>query len=71
MEEINILCFGDSLTAGYSDYGMTNTPYGPWMVDLLEGAWPERVVHISVAGQSGDLVGPPGRFLNRLTKKCT
>lgn len=70
MEEIKILCFGDSLTAGYSDYGMTMTPYGLWMIDKLEAHWPENTVNVVIEGMSGDLVGPPGSFLRRLTKKC-
>lgn len=66
MTSLNILCFGDSLTAGYSNYGMQFTPYGDHLKDQLKAAWPNTYVNITVNGKSGDLVSSPGQFKARL-----
>ncbi|CAL3973261.1 unnamed protein product [Diplocarpon coronariae] len=56
---IHILCFGDSLTAGYSMYGMKFTPYSAIMKKTLEGTIGgkgELHFHVDTNGVSGQLV---------------
>ncbi|OKL62725.1 hypothetical protein UA08_01891 [Talaromyces atroroseus] len=76
---LNILCFGNSLTAGYWHYGVeTNHPYALTLKEQLLSAEHAAVasngglVDIDVEGQPGDLVNcPPGRFLERMKLACT
>lgn len=66
-----ILCFGDSLTAGYSQYGILHFPYANHLQKPLEKLFPSRHVLIDVAGVSGDrVIGPPGQYLRRIEAKC-
>lgn len=66
-----VLCFGDSLTAGYSRYGMLHFPYAEHLQRPLEKLFPSTNVIIDVAGVSGDRVmGPPGQYLRRIEAKC-
>jgi len=64
---LHILCFGDSLTAGYSD-GIT--PYHPYTGTLqtsLEKAFPFVNITIDNHGLPGDQVtSPPGEFHPRM-----
>jgi len=69
MESINILCFGNSLTEGYSRWGMSMTPYAENMKDWLKAAWPSTKLTVDVNGLSGDLI-ISGLFLKRITKSC-
>jgi hypothetical protein len=69
MESVNILCFGDSLTEGYSHWGMSVTPYADNMRKWLEAAWPSTKLTVDVNGMSGDFV-VPGLFLKRITSSC-
>jgi hypothetical protein len=69
MESIRILCFGDSLTEGYSYYGQEFTPYAGNMKAWLHAAWPATKVTVDVDGLSGDRVAR-GSFLSRITAKC-
>lgn len=69
MENVRILCFGDSLTAGYSHYGMTFTPYAESLKTWLQAAWPTTKLTLDVSGLSGDRV-VSGSFLPRITAKC-
>jgi lysophospholipase L1-like esterase len=66
---LNNLCFGDSLTEGYSEYGTKMTPYGTttlaYLTDRL-GPLPE--VHLCVEGKSGDLVS--AGFSRRMERVC-
>lgn len=67
---IRILCFGDSLTAGYSCMGAVHHPYEEKLVQMVEMAFPEYQVESVEDGVSGDLVGKLGRFLPRMRKQC-
>jgi hypothetical protein len=75
---LSILCFGNSLTAGYWHYGLeTDHPYALTLKEQLLSAEHAAVtsndgqVEIDVEGQPGDLVNcPPGRFLERMKRRC-
>ena len=43
-----ILCFGDSLTAGYHNYGMTFSPYGQFLKEALGSS-----ASVTIVGFSG------------------
>jgi lysophospholipase L1-like esterase len=69
MESVNILCFGDSLTEGLSDWDMPMTPYADSMREWLQAAWPSTKLTVDVNGMSGDLV-VQGLFPTRITSSC-
>lgn len=69
MDTIRILCFGDSLTAGYSLFGLKFTPYAETLRPWLEASWPQTKLYIDVDGLSGDRV-VSGSFLSRIESKC-
>ena len=69
-KKIRILCFGDSLTAGYSRFGAVHHPYREKLVQMVEMAFPECEVESVVDGVSGDLVGSRGQFLGRMESRC-
>lgn len=53
---LRILCFGDSLTAGYSEMGCVLHPYEGKMSQMLEMAFPDIAFRADVRGKSGDTV---------------
>ncbi|RKF63131.1 GDSL-like lipase/acylhydrolase [Golovinomyces cichoracearum] len=64
---LNILCFGDSLTAGFSHVGAPDHPYGLSLQTSLRAKFPELNVTVDVQGRGGDFViSPPGQFLPRI-----
>ena len=63
-QPIRILAIGDSLTAGYYNYGCEFHPYAKHLTDLLDSA--NISVQINEKGNSGELVVP--QMLNRLRK---
>ncbi|KAL5356605.1 SGNH hydrolase [Aspergillus floccosus] len=66
-----ILCFGNSLTAGYHQFGLDYHPYAWKLEEKLKAAFPSHTFQVDVDGLPGDLViNPPGRFLPRLQKRC-
>lgn len=68
---LRILCFGDSLTAGYSRWGMVHFPYAEHLHWPLQKLLPFTNIIIDVAGESGDrVIGPPGQYLRRIEAKC-
>ncbi|KAJ5690560.1 SGNH hydrolase [Penicillium macrosclerotiorum] len=70
-EKLSILCFGNSLTAGFHSYGLEFHPYAQKLVETIKNEFPGLEVQATVAGQSGDLVvSPPGAFLSRIEMKC-
>lgn len=72
LRTVRILCFGDSLTEGYTQYGNMFHPYAHTMMKTLRLAFPEIKLDISVKGMSGDRVMPPyGNFRPRLGEICT
>ncbi|KAL8972176.1 MAG: hypothetical protein Q9183_000687 [Haloplaca sp. 2 TL-2023] len=68
-KSLRILCFGDSLTAGYSRYGYSHYPYAAQIRSRLEDALPKRQVIVDVSGLSGDRV-IDGEFLRRMRDMC-
>jgi len=70
MSSVRILCFGDSLTEGYSSWGQIYTPYASNMKAWLEAAWTSTTVSADVAGVSGDHVVSSYGFLSRIQSKC-
>jgi lysophospholipase L1-like esterase len=68
--ELRILAFGDSLTEGYCDFGMTFNPY----VNTLKTKLSSQLSHLKITayedGRSGDCVLPSlrGNFISRLEK---
>ncbi|PYH49690.1 SGNH/GDSL hydrolase family protein [Aspergillus saccharolyticus JOP 1030-1] len=70
-KSLSILCFGNSLTAGYYNWGQDYHPYAWKLEKRLKAAFPTHILRIDVDGLPGDLVkSPPGRFLPRLQQKC-
>ncbi|CAK3845103.1 Hypothetical predicted protein [Lecanosticta acicola] len=64
---LRILAFGDSLTEGYTDFGMTFHPYGDALRDTLQESFPNLEITVKVEGMSGDCVLPSlGGFNERL-----
>ncbi|KAL0474805.1 SGNH hydrolase-type esterase domain-containing protein [Neurospora intermedia] len=64
--KLRILCFGDSLTEGYSCWGSCFTPYSTKIKEMLRMAFPDVDVEIVTDGVSGDLVTGEGSFLTRM-----
>ncbi|CEJ55729.1 hypothetical protein PMG11_01967 [Penicillium brasilianum] len=70
-ERPSILCFGDSLTAGWYKYGLEYHPYAKKLHECLQAAFPTTDIMIEVDGVPGDLVtSPPGSFLSRIQGRC-
>jgi hypothetical protein len=70
-KELSILCFGDSLTAGYYHFGCDYHPYALTLKDKLQAAFPTTTFTVDEDGLPGDLViSPVGRFLSRIHTKC-
>lgn len=68
-ETLRILCFGDSLTAGYTHYGLEHYPYSDYLEKTLQKFLPSTKINIDNAGLSGDRV-KAGLFLCRIEGKC-
>jgi len=66
---LRILCFGDSLTAGYTQWGMHHYPYAAHLTDHLQTAFPSTLIHVDVEGMIGAQVG--GQYTGRLNRACT
>ncbi|KAJ5573524.1 SGNH hydrolase [Penicillium hispanicum] len=70
-EELSILCFGNSLTAGFYCYGLEYHPYAGKMKESILAEFPTLQITTEVQGLPGDLViFPPGSFLSRIQAKC-
>jgi lysophospholipase L1-like esterase len=70
-KSIHVLCFGDSLTAGFSLTGAEPHPYEIAMKSTLRKAFPTYNITTDLQGVPGDQVkSPPGRFLPRMDKLC-
>ncbi|KAM3084713.1 hypothetical protein ACMFMG_003171 [Clarireedia jacksonii] len=64
---LKILCLGDSLTEGYSCFGLQFTPYSGTMKEVLQKRWPDREIEVITDGLSADTVTEPeGKFMERL-----
>ncbi|GIK06327.1 hypothetical protein Aspvir_001974 [Aspergillus viridinutans] len=68
-KELSILCFGDSLTAGYYHFGCDYHPYALTLKDKLQAAFPTTTFTVDEDGLPGDLVISPAGFLPRIQTK--
>jgi lysophospholipase L1-like esterase len=67
---LRILCFGDSLTEGYNNYGLSMDPYSSTMKELLEARiGDEYEIEVETDGVSGELV-TGGGFEGRMRSWC-
>lgn len=69
---LRILCFGDSLTSGYADWGAVSHPYSQRLTTVLSRAFPSLKTEAHVDGCPGDIVNvssPASRFLKRIEPK--
>lgn len=67
-KSVRILCFGDSLTAGYSRFGTEHFPYNQFLQKTIEACLPEYKISTEADGESGDRVRG-GFFFNRMKKQ--
>ncbi|KAG5998220.1 hypothetical protein E4U54_002240 [Claviceps lovelessii] len=67
---LQILCFGDSLTAGFHDFGMSFHPYSIALTARLRAALPHRTFEVHHNGKPGD-VGAWTAFHERLKHECS
>jgi lysophospholipase L1-like esterase len=71
MKSLHILCFGDSITAGWSHGGAVIHPYADAMLGSLEKALKTYNITADVQGNPGDqVITPPGGFLTRMDILC-
>lgn len=68
-EKLSILCFGNSLTAGYYNYGEHYHPYAEKLKEILQPVLPTTEITTDVAGLPGDLVCSPGSFVSRISEQ--
>ncbi|KOS16897.1 hypothetical protein ESCO_004747 [Escovopsis weberi] len=69
---LRVLCFGDSLTQGFCDMGLTSHPYSQTLLARLEAAFPETVVEVVTNGVPGDVVSGPAwrrRLVNEFERR--
>lgn len=66
--KLRILCFGDSLTAGYSSWGAVFHPYSEKLEHMLSMAFPDLKIETVEDGVSGDTV--KFGFLGRMNEQC-
>ncbi|KAF2670070.1 SGNH hydrolase [Microthyrium microscopicum] len=68
VDQISILAFGDSLTEGHTDFGLTTHPYGPALQNKLSELLPGTEITVDVNGLGGDrvLLSLAGSFQQRL-----
>ena len=67
-KSLRILCFGDSLTAGYTNSGYSHYPYADNLRVNLQHKLSTPDIEVEVAGFSGDQVR--GLYLTRIKAKC-
>lgn len=69
-KNLKILCFGDSLTAGYTMMGYAHHPYSEVLQVVLERFFPSTRITVDISGLSGDqVVGPSSMFVRRMEGK--
>ncbi|EAW08776.1 SGNH/GDSL hydrolase family protein [Aspergillus clavatus NRRL 1] len=69
-DKLSILCFGNSLTAGYYHYGLEYHPYAGKLKEKLQAAFPSTKFTVDVEGLPGDrVISPGGAFLPRMQTK--
>ena len=69
---LDVLCFGDSLTGGWTHGGQTKHPYSSVLKAYLNSAFAASDTKVSVYtnGVAGDVASWPA-FKERLTNECT
>ena len=68
-KRLRILCFGDSLTAGYTSMGTEHYPYAVHLRTGLQQMLNTPDIDVEIAGLSGDQV--QGQYLKRIRAACT
>lgn len=68
-QPLRILCFGDSLTAGYTAMGSRFHPYSKKLADMVAMAFPDLDVQTFTSGKSGDTVRHGFKY--RIEDICT
>ncbi|KAI3395983.1 hypothetical protein diail_553 [Diaporthe ilicicola] len=67
---LRILCFGDSLTSGYSQLGSITHPYSQRLTSVLSASFPSLTIDAHADGLPGDVVCTAGsRYLRRIEPK--
>ncbi len=66
--KLRILCFGDSLTAGYASWGAVHHPYNGKMEEMLSMAFPDLTIETEEDGVSGATV--KSGFQTRMNAQC-
>ena len=66
-KSLRILCFGDSLTSGYTRMGLEAYPYADHLRVRLQHILSTPDIHVDVEGRPGDQV--QGLYLKRLDLK--
>lgn len=69
LSTLRILCFGNSLTAGHTRYGLEHYPYADVLETTLQKFLPSTKITIEISGLSGDRV-IHGQFSSRMEGKC-
>ena len=71
MKSLNIVCFGDSITKGFTQGGTVFHPYKNALIFFLRKEFPVVNITADIEGLSGDWVAsPPGGFLPRMDILC-
>ncbi|KAK5655390.1 hypothetical protein OQA88_5660 [Cercophora sp. LCS_1] len=65
-QKLRVLCFGDSLTAGFASWGLEFHPYRLKLQQMLEMAFPDLEIEVVEDGLSGDTV--KHGFLSRMQR---
>ncbi|KAL8759382.1 MAG: hypothetical protein Q9199_000817 [Rusavskia elegans] len=65
IQELRVLCFGASITAGLYNFGIQHHPYATRLKSRLKASLPLHYVQVEVDGLSGDHV-IKGEYLSRL-----
>jgi lysophospholipase L1-like esterase len=66
---LRILCFGDSLTAGYASYGTVYHPYAREVQRRLAAVLPKPKPVVEDDGVPGETAGHPD-FIGRMREQC-
>ncbi|KAG5914557.1 hypothetical protein E4U53_004621 [Claviceps sorghi] len=69
-QSLRILCFGDSLTSGFHDFGQSFHPYSIAFAAVVQAALPHMTVTVHDSGKNGD-VGAWTPFNERLKRECS
>ncbi|KAL8713621.1 MAG: hypothetical protein Q9225_006747 [Loekoesia sp. 1 TL-2023] len=65
LNDLRILCFGASITAGFYSFGLNHHPYANRLTQRLQGSLPSLKIAIDIGALSGDrVIG--GEYLQRL-----